>query len=284
MSMRNDPLMDLKDDEPVLTAGALRGVRAKVEEKREQVESLRRDLSVAERALEKEEGKLAVVYELLGLSDAPIARNAAPKKTKITWATEVLRAVQQSERGFLSYEGIREALRNGPLAEKLARTDKSFHGAVAKLHESGDLVRHNEHAFMPDVYQEHMEKVRRGQTEDVRPQNPARRSPLQDCIVEALEAADQELAGSDIIKFIIRSGPSKISRSVRNSPNGVYNALGRMTDRGDLVKNEEEKTYRLPKKGDAENEISPSSEDDEETAGEAATSLNGSTALYGALL
>lgn len=171
----------------------------------------------------------------------PPRQNAEPK----TW-TAVMETILQKA-GRISYDGMKTEVAKTPLAKKLAKTDKSFYGAISKLAENKSLVKHNGWLFSPMAHAKLMEDISAGLAIDEKApdQNAAHQSPFGDAIKTFMADKREGVTSAEIIGEL-RKMP-EFSVTIERHKTHAYNVLSRLVDKGELVKGGG-KYFRAPNK------------------------------------
>ena len=159
--------------------------------------------------------------------------------------------MERSTCGFLSYDALRNVLARGPLKKRGSYSEKTFHGALARLETSGIIQRHNGHAFLRAAYEAHLKAVALGTAEDVQAAEPPRASPLADAILEVVKQADEALTSSQILVRMSQHHPD-LAAPLKRHRTGLLNVLKRFVDRGVLARGGDEglRTYCFVGEGD----------------------------------
>lgn len=282
-------LFTLSDDSPLITVGDIRRLEEELANASEaaalatkRVEALRERLNSIKRLIDVlgiVGGDFQTSLSLPAASFKHKKISKAVNAARSTYTNEIRRVLEADDSGFLSYPDIKAEVKRGPLGEDFV--EKSFHGALAKLEVAGEIVRYNEHAFLTAAYKTFKEAVARGDAEDVRPQSAGRQSPLTDAFQAFLNenARTKSLSASEIIEGVGQATPH-FAASLRKAPNGGYNILRRLVDRGVLVKDEVMKTYRLADQ-QPEKEIGPVPSETGPSEEGSSSSINGSHAPSG---
>ncbi len=221
----------------------------------------------ATKGLEAVEAEIAGINQ--GAAAAPRKRRpkrsaAPPAKTKIrhtapqqarggpgvkrpralTWTTTMHGIVARFDRG-IEYPELRSELGKTHLADRLLETDNSFYGGIKKLLARKLVVYHKGRLFSPKAFEKFRRDLAAGRVEDIQaPRNHGQHSAVKDTILAMVAEPDRYNSG-DIIEALERNG--QIEGEGKNKRTAVYNLIGRMVGRGELVKNEDG-TLRLPSK------------------------------------
>lgn len=264
-----DLFTSCNDDEPILTRGQYRRLQEQVESaiaeaKRAEV------VAAAKRADAVKMGeRLIKVTELLQAfgalpEDMPIpeavwASAALSKKPPrnyghTTWPAAIT-AIVETEPDGISFLQIKRQLAEGEFRERLEKSDKGFYTALAKLDQRNVIVRHKGHAFTPAHFARFEREVKSGVRQDVEAIRPTyeRDTPLTTGIIDIIGQSDKPVKGADILKKIVRL--PNVGSAIQRNPTGAYNVLSRLVRQGRLIKNETEKTYRLPAQGEIATEL-----------------------------
>lgn len=85
-------------------------------------------------------------------AQSPELRDYGPsaQSNRLTFGSAILEHLAKSPAGYLSYVALRARLREGPLAERLSRSEKGFYSAILNLSREGRIIREGDHAILPD--------------------------------------------------------------------------------------------------------------------------------------
>lgn len=156
--------------------------------------------------------------------------------------------VRERARG-VDYKELREAAWGSPLKETMERTDKTFHSAIGKLVEQKRLIRHNHRLYTLSAYEEHLQRVKRGEVDGNPPAAPTyRSSPMAESIKRHVGRHPTGIKSRDIITFI--GGMEEFAEVVGRNTTSVYNVISRLVQRGEIRKSG---TTYFPPNGGNEN-------------------------------
>lgn len=184
---------------------------------------------------------------------------ASPQKTgkRSRSKTTITGTIEQATIGEIrgvSYKRLRELLKKS-ISKPV--NDRAFHRALHNLRTEGRIVCHQEHAFEPSCHAKHMARVAKGEIEDLVPERNVL-SPITRAVLAYLEEANTWVPTQDILVAIMRIEEVKKLLTPVNTV--YYNTMSRLVSRGQLLKDEKTKSYKLPQAGDGLNEDSPASE------------------------
>lgn len=174
-------------------------------------------------------------------SDIPIAGKTKSKLKAGTWMHAIAEIVLNHPEG-ISYSDLRAKLPD-PFRESVRRNPriKAFYGALRRLEIDEVIARYRNHAFTPAGFKRYMDKIERGEAEQVKGNDP-RHSPMAD----------------EVKAFLASHGASKVAairdhlcsfshfRDSMKNHSAIYNVLRRLVDREELVHDKEAATYSLP--------------------------------------
>ncbi|MDR4305735.1 hypothetical protein IHQ68_03740 [Chelatococcus sambhunathii] len=202
---------------------------------------------------------LAMVAKVIGrerfnqiLEVKPTLRET--RSDRVTW-TAFLDRLVRDRGGKLSYADAKDAIReNEDLGPILERTEKSFHGALAKLETAERIVRHQGCIFTPEAFAEHRSAVARGEIEEVSGAAgfPSRRSPMSEAVLRFIYDHPEGAVSKSVVEHI--KGIEEFRAVVERNATNVYNILTRLVSRGQLRK---EGTTYFPPEGREENSDTP---------------------------
>ena len=142
----------------------------------------------------------------------------------------VMAIVERAEDGA-SYDEIREALLQSPLAKRLQKSDKGFYHALRRLKNAEELVERGGYVFTQQNLRTFLKKVGAGLKDD-RAVDRSRSTAMMDLIMEAV-AKNPGLAAKDVIQ-IIRGQSAELDAKLSNNDGSAYNAIARFKKRGEL--------------------------------------------------
>jgi hypothetical protein len=149
-----------------------------------------------------------------------------------TFVKAVLAIAERFEDGA-TYDDIREAILQSPLAAKYKKSDKGFYHALARLKERGELADYNGFVFTPPNLEIYQRKVAAGlKPSKMRDLGSEKRdSPLYHLVLGVVAKAPGIIA-KDVIARIREE--SEQGRALTENENSVYNAIARLKKRGVL--------------------------------------------------
>ena len=121
------------------------------------------------------------------------------------------------------------------LKGKVKGRPEGIYNAIAKMAAKSSVVKHNGKIFAPGVFDEFMERVKRGEIEDA----PAERPSISDTMVDFVDQNPNGVEAAEIVKAM---------KAIGMSPGTVYNNLSKIVAKGRVRR--EGKLY-LPKKNEA---------------------------------
>jgi hypothetical protein len=162
-------------------------------------------------------------------------RGRPPRQNGPTTWTGIMEQILANGDKF-TYDGLRAEVGKTSLANKLAKTDKSFYGAIGKLSEAGVLVKHRGWLFHKDAFEKFKRDLSAGLVEDsdAPKNNPAHHSPFGDAIKSFMDQ-NPGGAGSKDISDELKKTPDFADTMDRHKSH-LYNVLARLVDQGELVK------------------------------------------------
>lgn len=140
----------------------------------------------------------------------------------------VMAIAERSEDGA-SYDDIREAILQSPLAKRFQKSDKGFYHALRRLKNAGELVDHGGYVFTPNNLKSFLKKVAAGLKEDKIPDR-TRSTEMMSLILEAV-AKNPGIVAKEVIA-IIRSQSSELDVRLSNNDGSAYNAIARFKKSG----------------------------------------------------
>jgi len=148
--------------------------------------------------------------------------------------------------GRATYDELRVEVSKTHLAKKLAQTDKSFYGAIAKLVAQDAVVRHNGWLFSSATYSQLMKDITAGRAVDEEaPKNNAQQSPFGEAIKAFMDTMPTGAPSAEIMREL-RKTP-EFADTMERHKSHFYNVLSRLVDQGELAKGGG-KYFRAPNK------------------------------------
>jgi hypothetical protein len=135
----------------------------------------------------------------------------------------VLAIVDRIEDGA-TYEDVRGAILNSPLAGRFRSSDKGFYHALARLKARGELVEHKGHVFTPRNLEVFRRKVAAGLKKEKIPESAEGGSPIMDTALGVV-ARHPGIIAKDVVAKIAEE------LTLRNE-GSAYNAIARLKQRG----------------------------------------------------
>lgn len=239
-----------------MSHGKLKNTRLPSAEDLEQWRNERDRLLAEERALRHRRAKLDKLIEVAAaFIEAQEAEETEGQETKLqpestpmpsrgpraqgrtrpgTWADTILRIVRAANRG-MTYGELKAEVQNTHLGETLVRTEKSFYGAIGRLAKRKNIIRHNGRIYTPEAFKMFMRDVETGLVRDVPvSSNPAHTSPTKEALLEFLGKRPNGATPGQVIEHLLINPRTRHVVSRDRRP--VYNLLGRMRKRGELIK------------------------------------------------
>lgn len=221
--------------------------------------------------LQKKLAALAVIFgdiptkPLHQLPPIPLAPVATPdlmteapeppfelRSQRDTWQVELL-SIFQSKKSPLSYEALKAEVEAGHLKGELAKSEKGFYHATARLQKRGVIAKYKGGLMLTTALREHLDLVQKGLKPDFPEIKISRPSPMADAIKLFLSIRPQGATGAEIIAHL--KGDSRFSETLTKNNTGGYNVISRLLDRSEVVKFD--KTYFAPELIDMEPHDAP---------------------------
>lgn len=166
-----------------------------------------------------------------------LRRGRPPKGTPrapMTW-TGVMEQIL-ARGGKFSFDGLKAEVGKTHLAKKLAKTEKSFYGAIGKLAAAGTLVKHKGWLFHKKSFVEFQQSVAAGlEKDDEAPRvNAAHHSPFGEAIKAFMVKRPQGAESKEIVDEL-RHTP-EFADTIDRHKSHLYNVLARLVDQGELMK------------------------------------------------
>jgi hypothetical protein len=168
-------------------------------------------------------------------------RKPTKRVSKGSWTNTILALVTGTNHP-ISYDELREMIMDTHLARTLEKTDKSFYGAIARLANSGKIIRESGHVFTTESYEQFQKNMKRGLVKPLPKVSYGTSSPTAEAIHEYLRTRPVHGATSgEIIAFL---KTTDLREKIDRNKTFAYNVLSRMRDREEIVKSGDH--YRLP--------------------------------------
>lgn len=148
----------------------------------------------------------------------------------VSFASEIKKVVDPAPLG-VSYDAIKEAVLSGHLGEKMRQNPKGFYTAIARLGNEG-YVKHKGHLFKQEHFEALMNDVNMGLVDDIEGEQISRKPSMVDAVLAVINDASTGLAPKDVIDALSER------TEIESSKSNVYNALGRLLERGQLTKDD----------------------------------------------
>jgi hypothetical protein len=149
-------------------------------------------------------------------------------ETSDAFPKAVMAIVSRAEDGA-SYDDIREAILQSPLAKRFQKSDKGFYHALRRLKNSGDLVDYHTYVFTPDNLKSFLKKVAAGLKED-KAADRGRATIMMDLILDVI-ARNPGIIAKEVIA-LIRKQDGELDDRLSNNDGSAYNAIARFKKRG----------------------------------------------------
>jgi len=247
------------EDQALYTLADWERSKSRCKEIKDEILALQEELSEEEanvafgdRLIKKRGG--ASVFITYEPSNPQPAVQAPETLDRVTWTEEITHHV--TEAGIISYPKLRQKVADGPLGKRLARSDKGFYGALAKLEMRGVLIRHNDHAFTLTAFEDYERQVEAGEREEIVSETASRSSPMSAAILDYLAKQARPMKSIEILSFLRAQPP--FSKTLKGNSGSLYNNLARLVARGILIKDDDRKTYSLPPNEEGSDDSEPS--------------------------
>ena len=149
-----------------------------------------------------------------------------------TWKS-VIKAIVESVDRPMPYAEIKAEIRKTSFgADK--DSEKGFYGAITRLLEDGEVVRHKAHLFSHETYRKFQEDLKAGRARHLKMPNAAHYSPMGEAVKKIIKNRPNG-ARSGHIKWELRKTP-EFAASLDKNPTHIYNVLSRLTKDGFLLK------------------------------------------------
>lgn len=152
---------------------------------------------------------------------------------KPSWTSEVARILKEAGQA-VGYDELKEQISKGPLAERLARSDKGLYGAVGKLESSGKLIKHKGWLFDPRAYRQFQERLARGEVEDIEYAPQSRHSPMAEATKRILAENPHGIRSRDLVAKL-KMIP-EFAEPIKKNSASAYNVFARLVKRGEIRK------------------------------------------------
>jgi len=159
------------------------------------------------------------------------------QKNPGSWTSVIHTILTKAGRGLVHAE-LRSEVAKSELADRLAKSDKGFYGAIAKLADQDPplLVKYKGRLFDPVTYRKFKADVAAGRVADLEElPHMGNASPFRDAILDVMKSSFPDGATSTEIIEELKKNPALISTVLRH-PTHTYNVLARMIDNKELTK------------------------------------------------
>ena len=164
-----------------------------------------------------------------------VAKAPGRKFSETGWTGTMLRILTASGQ-MMTYADLKAEIAKTPLGPKLLSTDKSFYGALGKLEDRKQAIRHSGRIGTPIAYERFMRDVAAGIVKDepVRNTGGEHTSPTKSALFAFLE---NNIQGAPIAEIIgdLEKRPD-LDLTGKNSKTAVYNLIARLVRREVLTK------------------------------------------------
>ena len=196
---------------------------------------------------------------------APRLKKGGVRRKENTWKAAIALIVKAHPEG-IEYDRIKEIVPDRLKSQLVQFPEaKGFYTALRKLEAEKVVKRVNGVAFTLKGYEAYRQKLAEGLINEIT--TGRRGSPIESAVLAFLKSAGPSKGPSiraDLIKY------EGFGKSVIRNSSAMYNALKRLVDRGEIVRDIEAATYRLPDENEAPNGSAVGASE----AGEALTSPN----------
>jgi hypothetical protein len=155
------------------------------------------------------------------------------KDEPLSW-TDAMMSVVSAAQGPLTYNELRDRMQNGPSRGR-TWTDKSFYGAMGKLDEKGQLIRHKGHVFSVAAYERFQMDIAAGRAKDFDAATPNRQPSALGKLMAGIVANQPIGLSSAHIIGIVRQNP-EFAEAVEKNKTFAYNVLKSLVDKGEITK------------------------------------------------
>lgn len=149
-----------------------------------------------------------------------------------TWKSVIKAVVEGADRP-MPYVEIKAEIRKTAFGAG-KDSEKGFYGAVTRLIENDEVVRHKAHLFSHEAYRKYREDLKAGRARRLKMPNVAHYSPMGEAVKKIIENRPNG-AQSGHIKWELRKSP-EFAASLDKNPTHIYNVLSRLTKDGFLFK------------------------------------------------
>ena len=167
---------------------------------------------------------------------------------RVSYTSEIMRVVKKNG-GYATIPDIRDEVAKGPMAERLAVTDKGFYSGIEKLKSKHELIKHRGYLFTKAAKSKHDREVANGTKQEL-PEaiNGNRKAPLADAIMTLVVESGDGILGKDVVAKLIEN--PEFTASISRNHTGAYNVLSRLKAQGRIEKLEDGRYAPIQKEND----------------------------------
>lgn len=235
----------LTDSEPIVISPAT------VRQKADEVAALERRVAAAREELShlvaflKAAGRADWIPDnLIIVSAAANQRAVLPGKARAehgTWTSEIRHILDKAPNG-MTFEHIKLALEETPLADRLTSNPNGFYNGVSILEKRGEAAKYKGRVFTVPLLDAFKERVRAGEIEDLSGKEGA--ITVSEAAVELINQHPNGIKARDLTEALVRAKAAP-------SAGSVYNVLSKLATRG-RVRRSEGVYYPLKENGPPE--------------------------------
>lgn len=177
------------------------------------------------------------------MPDQPKTKKQRTRRGGKSWTATIKRIITKSGLG-MTHSEVKAEVTKTHLGKTLQTTEKSFYGAIGRLSESGDIIKHKGRLYSPKAYHRFMKDVAAGIAVDTPAPSSAGSgvSPNEIAIKRFLESRPNGATTSDIVDNLLNSPPDDLA--VTKNRNSIYNLLSRQRENKNLIRRGDR--YYLP--------------------------------------
>lgn len=205
-----------------------------------QINELRQRRDEVARRLERTRELLREIGRLTGdpakrrETASPIVQTTPTRRRgKVSWTREISRILRENA-GPVGFRELRAEIERGPLAERMARSDKGFYGAVGKLEKRGDLVKYKGWLFDPGAFRTFQHELAAGMRDDLEDKTHQRSSPMGNRILEILSRHPNGIESKRLVEELKRD--PAFADVIKRNATSAYNVFTRLVKRGEIRK------------------------------------------------
>ncbi|HEY9012021.1 MAG TPA: hypothetical protein VIN06_13480 [Devosia sp.] len=136
-----------------------------------------------------------------------------------SWTFEIGRVLANADKG-LTLSEIKEALQQTHLAERTRTNPNGFYNGVDRLEKAGEVVKYKGRVFATARYEEFMERVKRGEVEDLSGEDD--KQTIAAALVDIISRHPNGIVAGDIVAEASKPPISASAASVYNNLSKVY--------------------------------------------------------------